>query len=178
MTSLHQGRYRLGVVASVAILTACGGSQPPIGAGGATQQATPVRGTVAPLRREHKPVVLYSFLGPPDGDEPRSGVDVYQGPNSNAGLIGTTLLGGDANNDGTVYGLTKGKNGAWTESVLYTFGGASFGDGSEPTGIKPGGGRLRSGLHAHSEQHPRLHASTRDRLGAIGFRPLRISLRG
>lgn len=80
------------------------------------------------------PKILASFAGSPDGAEPLSGFDIYQGPNTNAGF-GTTLMGGDANNDGTVYGLTKGKKGAWTESVLYAFKGASSDDGSEPTGI-------------------------------------------
>jgi uncharacterized repeat protein (TIGR03803 family) len=136
MTSLHPGRYTLGVIAAVAILTACGGSQPPIGAGGAMQQATPVRGVVAPLRREHKPEVLYSFTGSPDGADPWSSVVVsVDHPASDPFLIGTTLKGGDQNNDGTMYGLTKGKKGAWTASVLYTFRGANYSDGSEPVGI-------------------------------------------
>ncbi|HXB82759.1 MAG TPA: hypothetical protein VNU22_05340, partial [Candidatus Acidoferrum sp.] len=135
MSFLHPGRHSVGVVAAVALLTGCGGSQPPIGAGATLQQATPVRGIVAPLRREHKPVVLYSFAGSPDGAEPQSGIEIYQGPNTNAGLVGTTLKGGDANNDGTVYGLTPVKKNVWTESVLYTFKGANYSDGSGPVGI-------------------------------------------
>ena len=144
MKFLYRGRYALGVVASAAILTGCGGSQPPIGAGGAMQQAPPVRGSWAPLRREHKPVVLYSFSGSPDGAEPMSGV-VYQAPNTDLGF-GTTLMGGDANNDGTVYGLTEGKKNVWKESVLYTFKGANYSDGSEPAGI--------TGIIERSQQAP------------------------
>jgi uncharacterized repeat protein (TIGR03803 family) len=140
MTFLHPRRYRLGVVAAVAILTACGGSQSSSGAALPQSASVPLSPAASRLGTYVKPAAgsiqdIYSFLGSPDGNEPRSGVDVYQGPNSNAGLIGTTLLGGDANNDGTVYGLTKGKKGAWTESVLHTFGGSASGDGSEPTGI-------------------------------------------
>jgi uncharacterized repeat protein (TIGR03803 family) len=133
MTLLHQGRYALIVVATVAILTACGGSQSSSGASGAMPLLT--------TRTQHQnpnakgaPGLLYSFAGSPDGAEPLSGVDIYQGPNSNPGLVGTTLMGGDANNDGTVYGLTKGKKNVWTESVLHTFQGYPY-DGSEPVGI-------------------------------------------
>lgn len=81
------------------------------------------------------PKLLYSFAGSPDGAQPRSGIEVYQGPNTNVGLVGTTLKGGDANNDGTMYGLTPVKKNVWTESVLYTLKGANYSDGSEPVGI-------------------------------------------
>jgi uncharacterized repeat protein (TIGR03803 family) len=81
-----------------------------------------------------KSKVLYSFLGSPDGAEPLSGIVFPGAPNTDQGY-GTTVVGGDSNNDGTFYGLTKGKKGAWTESVLYAFKGFAYGDGSEPTGI-------------------------------------------
>jgi uncharacterized repeat protein (TIGR03803 family) len=137
MSFLHPGRYSLGIVAAVAILVGCGGSQPPIGAGGTTQQAAPARGMVAPLRRARKPAVVYSFAGSPDGAEPYTGVIALtkrQAPRCPC-LVGTTLKGGDSNNDGTVYSLTPGTKGAWTESVLYAFKGATTSDGSEPIGI-------------------------------------------
>jgi uncharacterized repeat protein (TIGR03803 family) len=137
MNFLQRGRYSLGIVAAVAILAGCGGSQPPIGVGGGMQQPTPVRGMVAPLRRARKPAVVYSFAGSPDGAEPYTGVIALtkrQAPRCPC-LVGTTLKGGDSNNDGTVYSLTPGTKGAWTESVLYAFKGATTSDGSEPTGI-------------------------------------------
>ena len=137
MTFLYQGRYSVGVVASVAILTACGGSQPPIEAPGATPQLT-IRTRHQNAAAKGKVTVLYSFAGSPDGAEPWSGVVAFtkrQAPAPRPRAIGTTLMGGDSNNDGTVYGLTPGKKGAWTESVLYTFRGANYSDGSEPVGI-------------------------------------------
>jgi uncharacterized repeat protein (TIGR03803 family) len=46
-----------------------------------------------------------------------------------------TVQGGDSNNDGTLYEVTPGKKGSWTESVLYSFKGGSSGDGSGPTSV-------------------------------------------
>jgi uncharacterized repeat protein (TIGR03803 family) len=45
-------------------------------------------------------------------------------------LYGTTGAGG-ANNLGTVYELSPGKNGQWTRTILYSFQGGA-GDGSDP----------------------------------------------
>jgi uncharacterized repeat protein (TIGR03803 family) len=136
MSFLYQDRYALGVVAAVSILTGCGGSQPPIGTGDTTQQATTVRTIVAPARRTRNPGFLYSFTGSPDGGDPQSSVVAsVDHPASDPFLVGTTSRGGDANNDGTVYGVTESKEGVWTESVVYTFQGATYSDGSEPTGI-------------------------------------------
>src|SRR5579863_95212 len=146
MTSFGLGRYALGVVAGVAILTGCGGSQSSSGASGAMPQGASVR--VAPMASQFethiRPQVsgleaLYSFEGSPDGADPWSGLVVLTkrqcgAPCPRGGLIGTTLMGGDSNNDGTVYGVMSGKKGSWTESVLYTFKGYPS-DGSEPTGI-------------------------------------------
>jgi len=132
MTFLHQGRFTLGVAVAVAILTGCGGSQPPIGTPNATQPES--------TRMQHQntdakggPEVLYSFAGSPDGAQPWSGIAFNRDNPNVPSDIGTTLRGGDSNNDGTVYGLTPGKKGAWNESVLYTFSGYPN-DGSEPTG--------------------------------------------
>jgi uncharacterized repeat protein (TIGR03803 family) len=130
MNVLRSGRVCTGV--AVAMLAGCGGSQPPVGAPSAMQPvSTQTQHQNAAAKAKNK--VLYSFLGSPDGAKPISGI-VYQAPNTDQGF-GTTLMGGDSNNDGTLYGLTKGKKGVWTESVLYTFQGGSNGDGSEPTGI-------------------------------------------
>jgi uncharacterized repeat protein (TIGR03803 family) len=96
------------------------------------QQPTPVGGIVTPLRRARKPAVVYSFAGSPDGAEPYTGVIALtkrQAPKCPC-LVGTTLKGGDSNNDGTVYSLTPGTKGSWTESVLYAFKGATTSDGS------------------------------------------------
>jgi uncharacterized repeat protein (TIGR03803 family) len=83
-------------------------------------------GTVFELVGGTKEVVLYSFRGDPDGANPIAGLtfDAY------GNLYGTTSAGG-ANGTGAVFELAapKKSGGAWTESVLYSFGGT---DGATP----------------------------------------------
>jgi uncharacterized repeat protein (TIGR03803 family) len=67
---------------------------------------------------------LYAFKDQPDGALPYGGVIFDKTGN----LYGTTYYAG-AHDVGTVYKLTHG-NGAWSESVLYSFKGGS--DGSSP----------------------------------------------
>ncbi len=122
--------------AALVIAAGCGGSQPPISAPRAIQAAsTGVKRQNADAKKPVK--VLYSFTGSPDGAKPYTSVIALTKRQAPSGprVIGTTLTGGDSNNDGIVYGLTPGTKGAWTESVLYAFKGATTGDGSEPTGI-------------------------------------------
>ena len=69
--------------------------------------------------------VLYNFSGGSDGSQPWGGLIFDTVGN----LYGTTFLGGAAN-AGTVYELTPGTGGAWTETVLYSF--TSGTDGSGP----------------------------------------------
>jgi uncharacterized repeat protein (TIGR03803 family) len=81
--------------------------------------------------------VLNNPMGGTAGANLWSGVIAFTKREAPAGprVIGTTLMGGDSNNDGVVYGFTPSKKGLWTESVLYTFQGASNSDGSEPVSI-------------------------------------------
>jgi uncharacterized repeat protein (TIGR03803 family) len=65
---------------------------------------------------------LYSFQDQPDGASPYGGLIFDKSGN----LYGTTYYAG-ANDLGTVYKLTR-SNGAWTESVLYSFKGGTDGD--------------------------------------------------
>jgi uncharacterized repeat protein (TIGR03803 family) len=65
---------------------------------------------------------LYSFRDQPDGASPYGGVVFDKSGN----LYGTTYYAG-ANDVGAVYKLTH-NNGAWTESVIYSFKGGSDGD--------------------------------------------------
>ena len=88
----------------------------------------------APMHAAAKAPGIYSFKGSPDGADPWSGLATL--PGVDAYLIGTTLMGGDANNDGTVYVVKPSSNGSLKETVVYTFKGASAGDGAEPTRIK------------------------------------------
>jgi len=70
-----------------------------------------------------------------DGYYPESGLT----PDSAGNLYGTTANGG-AYGLGTVYKLTRGSNGTWTYSIVYSFG-ATSNDGSGPVGgltIGPG----------------------------------------
>jgi len=69
--------------------------------------------------------VLYNFTGGTDGANPHSPLII----DSNGALYGTTVLGG-AYSKGTVYKLTQGMGGTWTESILYSFSGGS--DGAIP----------------------------------------------
>jgi uncharacterized repeat protein (TIGR03803 family) len=130
---LDFGCRALGIVSATVLLAACGQSQPPVAAPIAMQSAS--GGMQRPNPGAKSPVtLLYNFTGSPDGAEPMSGVLALTKRQAPAGprLIGTTAMGGDSNNDGTVYGLTPNKKGPWTESVLYAFKGSSAGDGSGP----------------------------------------------
>lgn len=62
-----------------------------------------------------------------DGSEPSSGLVVDPAGN----LYGTTY-GGGAYLSGTVYKMTRSSDGSWTESIIYSFTGAS--DGFDPGG--------------------------------------------
>jgi uncharacterized repeat protein (TIGR03803 family) len=72
------------------------------------------------------PTVIHTFAGPPkDGSGTRGTPLLDQAGN----LYGTTL-GGGAYSNGTVYKLSPGKNGEWTERILHSFKGGK--DGSNP----------------------------------------------
>jgi uncharacterized repeat protein (TIGR03803 family) len=67
--------------------------------------------------------VLYSFTSTPDGSVPNGGVIFDKAGN----LYGTTVAGGTDGTDcggdgcGTVFELSPGTNGVWTETVLHSF---------------------------------------------------------
>jgi uncharacterized repeat protein (TIGR03803 family) len=135
MSFLHLRRYALGIVGAAAILTGCGAqSQPSIGAAGTTRLPgsevlhVPAKGIIK---------TISTPMGGSYGANPWSGVIAFTRKEAPSGprVIGTTLAGGDSNNDGVVYGFAPRKNGLWSESVLYTFQGAASGDGSEPVAL-------------------------------------------
>ncbi len=70
--------------------------------------------------------ILYSFTGGSDGANPNAGLIFDSGGN----LYGTTLYGGNQNNDGVVFALTPSASGQWTETVLQAFTGGN--DGARP----------------------------------------------
>ena len=70
--------------------------------------------------------VLYSFAGQPDGASPYSGLAF----DAHGNLFGTTY-GGGATANGTVFELTRGTKGQWSESVIHSF---NFTSGSAPAG--------------------------------------------
>jgi uncharacterized repeat protein (TIGR03803 family) len=67
--------------------------------------------------------IIYSFTNSVDGGYPRSGLAI----DSKGNLFGTTAQGGSNASCpcGTVFKLTPGSNGSWTESVIHSFGGTS-----------------------------------------------------
>jgi uncharacterized repeat protein (TIGR03803 family) len=69
--------------------------------------------------------VLYEFTGGADGGTPYDSLVI----DSDGNLYGTTNVGG-ASNMGTVFELSPGSNGSWTETVLHSFAGGS--DGASP----------------------------------------------
>jgi uncharacterized repeat protein (TIGR03803 family) len=74
--------------------------------------------------------VLHSFGYAADGAEPTAGLTFDSAGN----LYGTTYRGG-TNLSGTVFGLSPGANGQWTEQILYNFCRLSnCADGESPTG--------------------------------------------
>lgn len=79
-----------------------------------------------------KETVLHSFTGGSDGEFPFAGLAIDNSGN----LYGTTFNGGGSTNCsggcGTVFKLTKGARGTFTESVLHPFAGGPS-DGANPT---------------------------------------------
>ncbi len=96
--------------------------------GTTTAGGTSGKGTVFEISGKRE-TVLYSFAGGTDGAVPEAGLTLDAAGN----LYGTTSQGG-ANGNGTVFELAapKTKGGAWTESVLYSFGPGT--DGATPVG--------------------------------------------
>lgn len=73
-----------------------------------------------------KAILLYKFKGGTDGDTPMGPLIADAAGN----LYGTTSYGGGAG-VGTVFSLSPGNGGSWTETVLHAFNGT---DGSYPNG--------------------------------------------
>jgi uncharacterized repeat protein (TIGR03803 family) len=69
---------------------------------------------------------LYAFTGTPDGNSSYGGLIA----DAAGSLYGTTYFGG-ANGQGSVFQLTRGSNGKWTNTILYSFQGST--DGGNPT---------------------------------------------
>jgi uncharacterized repeat protein (TIGR03803 family) len=83
---------------------------------------------LSPTGRGWREELLYVFQGRSDGSNPTGTLMLDE----EGALYGTTC-GGGANGDGTVFELTPGSGGRWTEHVLYSFQGQN-GDGSCPRG--------------------------------------------
>jgi uncharacterized repeat protein (TIGR03803 family) len=71
-------------------------------------------------------VVLHSFSGSPDGQDPIGGLIFDKAGN----LFGTASGGGNSQNEGIVFELSPSDNG-WTETIIYNFGN-NLGDGCNP----------------------------------------------
>jgi uncharacterized repeat protein (TIGR03803 family) len=133
MKSLDFGRFALNVGVGVALLAACGGSQPPIGAPGAMPQTartiahqptSQLQNRVQPTGNGYK--MLYSFTAGADGEYPSGGVT-----HVNHMLYSVTSNGGSGQcyaGCGTIFSITA----SGREKVLYSFEGGS--DGAAPSG--------------------------------------------
>lgn len=82
--------------------------------------------------------ILHTFQGGQDGAGPAAGL-IFD---ASGNLYGTTWAGGSNYDAGTVFELSPGANGTWTETVLHSFGGGT--DGTEPIAplILDGSGNL------------------------------------
>jgi uncharacterized repeat protein (TIGR03803 family) len=128
-------RYVLTGCAAGALLAACGGSQPPIGAPGAMPQGRQASGL------SYK--VVYNFAGGSDGADPRAAlIDV------NGTLYGTTFQGGGSacykyQGCGTVFSVTPSGH----ETVLHAFTGGSDGAGPRAALIDVNGALYGTTFH-------------------------------
>ena len=116
-------RYAPSSCVAAAMLTGCGGSQPPIGAPGTMPQSA---GIVRRLMPASSYRVVCRFRGRHNGAYPYASL-----LNVNGTLYGTTYSGGSrclSYGCGTIFSITM----TGTEKVLYSFGGGSDGDGTEP----------------------------------------------
>ena len=94
-----------------------------------------------------KEKVLYSFAGGSNAATPWAAL-VFD---SAGNLYGTTEVGG-MNGDGTVFMLTPGSNGTWTETILYSFGGTQAPGNPLGNLIFDANGNLYSTLNAGNPQ--------------------------
>jgi uncharacterized repeat protein (TIGR03803 family) len=128
MRRLAVRRYILSISSAAALLSACGGPQPPIATPGEFQQ----NAALSPRTDGTKYKVVYSFGVAPDGASPRASVIDVGGT-----LYGTTVFGGpyicisSVYGCGTVFSITAGG----TEKVLYSF-------GKDPDGSAPEAGLI------------------------------------
>ena len=129
MKQSHFEHRAVCISAAIAMLTGCGGSQPPIGAPAVPQAAALAVRTDSTNYR-----VVYSFGGGSDGATPEAGV-IYVGGT----LYGTTEAGGayscGSSGCGTVFSVTPGG----TEKVLHSFGGESDGENPQAGLVDVGG---------------------------------------
>jgi uncharacterized repeat protein (TIGR03803 family) len=125
--------------------------------GPSTRGGPNANGTVfelAPLADGNRSAkALYAFgASSQDGSSPSAGVVL----DTIGNLYGTTPLGGDNGNNGTAYKLAPDGSGAWTETILHSFGkyaidglrptgGVVFGPGNRLYGTTPGGGKFKEG---------------------------------
>ncbi len=123
MNDLGLVRYAVTIGAAAAMLTGCGGSQPPLAPG-----AMPQSRTLAPPLSRHTTgpsyQVLYRFKSHGDGIRPAGNLIDVDGT-----LYGATTSGGGSSNGGTVYSLST----TGDEKILHKFGNGS--DGAGPSGL-------------------------------------------
>ena len=75
--------------------------------------------------------IIHAFGGPGDGIGPGGGMVM----DSKGNLYGVTGAGGAQGGGGTVYELSPGANGPWTETILHSFPIKAPSDGFEPIGM-------------------------------------------
>ncbi len=95
------------------------------GGGGSSSYGTVFRLTPA-TGGSYIETILHSFAGGTDGANPYAGLVM----DSSGNLYGTTESGGGSSNHGTVFKLTPGTGGTYTETILNSFAGGT--DGVNP----------------------------------------------
>jgi len=126
MRGLDFSRYALTSCVAAAMLTGCGGSQPPIGA---PFSSSATRITKERPRTSVTYRALYSFRGSADGESPEAALAEVGGS-----LYGTTYLGGlqhcvhKRSFCGTTFAITT----SGAETQLYSFRGPKRKDGANP----------------------------------------------
>jgi uncharacterized repeat protein (TIGR03803 family) len=129
-------RYASSISVAAALLVACGGPQPPIGAAGATAQSRAFSHHLLPSSayRVLSYRVIHRFVGGSGGTNPSSDLIYVNGL-----LYGTAAQGGLPQNTGNGFGLVYSITTSGKIEILHDFAGGSDGENPEAGLVDVGG---------------------------------------